>query len=692
MVLVFMGKLAPARSCYNNVSSDGKLLAITMSFMALVGAITLAGCVGIATRAVNGASVVPATSAAVAITPSVPPAVNQGTTFQFTANAAGTWSCSGTDSTGAPSPCAGSIDSTTGLYTAPATVKAQQSYGGFQVLPNNHIFNTRVDSLPVNPHSAAWIAGAGTVAVNYLPSFPINYIDDTTPTAVQHFYYSPGNDGVFQMPQYPDAKVEGGWFASNLLGDKHWPSIDTTNGIFQEMYQSLISAPAGQPVFSPCPTCTADSGVRYASSTYDLPTKGSTDAAGLYLMPLVLRLQEVEQALASGGTINHALRMTLNQGFCASSNIWPAQTFATDGGVVPFGARFRLKSGFDISKFSPVAKILLTQLKQYGLILADGGYGWQINVENTRWPSSIDNIYNQAGAFAEIAAANIGPSNFEAVDESGLMLSPSSGETTHNREIISFIRTSDSVTASVDVVLTGVTVNLPKDVLYIQAGTAAQQFTAFVHGTNDTTLTWTMSPSIGTLTTGGLYTPPTTLGSVTAVTVTATSVANPSVAASMVVTIFPPGTIRIVNGQTTPYTDSSGNVWAPWTGDDNGSPFSQGGSFPSTPDMTLYKTPFYAADHTNQDIRFDFSVPNGSYQITAKFLSNLIGAGHLESLEVQGQILQPNLDVFVAAGGNNIPIDIVLPAIVTGDKLSFVVRAISGHLTYISALEIAPVP
>src|SRR6202030_2627708 len=49
-------------------------------------------------------------SGQVVITPSVPPAVNQGTTFQFTANAAGTWSCSGTDASGAATACQGSID------------------------------------------------------------------------------------------------------------------------------------------------------------------------------------------------------------------------------------------------------------------------------------------------------------------------------------------------------------------------------------------------------------------------------------------------------------------------------------------------------------------------------------------------------------------------------------------------------
>jgi hypothetical protein len=50
----------------------------------------------------------------------------------------------------------------------------------------------------------------------------------------------------------------------------------------------------------------------------------------------------------------------------AISHIWPATTFATDGGTILFGSRFRLKSTFNISGYSRIAQILLTQLKQYG--------------------------------------------------------------------------------------------------------------------------------------------------------------------------------------------------------------------------------------------------------------------------------------------------------------------------------------
>jgi hypothetical protein len=415
----------------------------------------------------------------------------------------------------------------------------------------------------------------------------------------------------------------------------------------------------------------------------------------MYITPLLLRLQDLEQAIATGGTINHALRMTLNLGYCASSNIWPATTFATDGGTVPFGARFRLKSSFNTSGYSAIAQILLTQLKQYGLILSDGGTGWSVDVEYAKWPTAIQN------AFLEISAANtIAPSNFEAVDESGYMISASSGEATSNREIVTFTRTSDSATASVDVVLTGVTVNFPYDLLQIQVGAPAQQLTALVNGASNTSVTWSMSPSVGTLSSTGLYTPPTSVSSPTTITVTATSVANSSVAASMTLNVFPAGPIRLVPGNVpgvynytmvpTPYTDSGSNVWSS-IGDDGGYAYNGGCSIAGTSDPTLYCYDYLAYEGGDNDVRFDFIVPNGPYQITYKAASTVGTLGtQIQDLEVNGNIVYPNLDLYAVSGGSKIAWDWNTSVNVTDNKLSFVLRIVNNTGTHIGALQITP--
>jgi hypothetical protein len=293
-------------------------------------------------------------------------------------------------------------------------------------------------------------------------------------------------------------------------------------------------------------------------------------------------------------------------------------------------------------------------------------------------------------------------SNLEFVDESSLMLSSTSGETTTGRETVTFTRTSDSATATVDVVLQGVAVNLPKDALYIQAATPAQQFTALA---NIGDVTWTMNPSVGTLTAGGLYTPPASVGSPTATIVTATSTTNTAVAAQMTVTILPTGTIRLVpgsvpdpvyNGATTPtsYTDSHGEVWYA-TGDNGGKGYNNGGTWPTNPvDKPLYEYDFITWADPN-DLRFDITVPNGSYQVTYKRASTAGVAGdEVVSLEAQGNILYDNLDVFVASGGHNIPWDFVMPVTVTNNRLLFIVRRGrngSGY-AHIGSLQITPDP
>jgi hypothetical protein len=631
-------------------------------------------------------------SGQVTITPAAPPAVNQGQTTIFTCSVLGgggcTWTCPG---------CAGSINASTGVYTAPATVNSAESFGGYQLLPNDHIYNTRIDSLPVDSNSSIWVSGAGTTPLNYLPSFPFNYVNNSSPTQSETFLYTPNNNGTFQIPGYPIEKIESGWFTSVNApytgGDHHLWTIDTTNGMFQELYDP--STPAQCNAYAGgSPNCTALSGLRYSNSTYALPSGNSTDAAGLYIMPLSLHLQELLNAIKTSGTINHAIRFTLQNGYIKfNSFIWPATSSSlAGGGVVPFGARFRLKSTFNTSSFSPIAQILLTQLKQYGIILADGGYGWQATIDAAKWPANVVSALN------EIGLAAIAPSNFEAVDESGLMLSSSSGATPRSETVVATSISFPTETASQQVVLTGVTLGLDRDFLYAQAGASAIQINAYVHGSSNTSVTWSMSSSVGTLSSSGLYTPPATSASEQTTTITATSAANSGAVATIPVTIFPSGTIRIVNGKTTNYTDTNGNVWlAGGTccgGDDGGYPSGNtyGGSWPSVPNITLYEVPWYSS---GGDLRFDIYVPNGNYQVLGKFVAARVnGPGlEVEGLETQGNLVYSNLDFYALAGYLQ-PIDFTLPATITNGQLSFVVRNMgSGYPgPDISAIQIAPVP
>jgi uncharacterized membrane protein len=73
------------------------------------------------------------------------------------------------------------------------------------------------------------------------------------------------------------------------------------------------------------------------------------------------------------------------------------------------------------------------------------------------------------------------------------------------------------------------------------SGSQAQQFTATVYNTSNTSVNWTISPSAGSISSSGLYTAPVSISSQQAVMVTATSVADTSQSASAAITLMPAG-------------------------------------------------------------------------------------------------------------------------------------------------------
>ena len=76
-------------------------------------------------------------------------------------------------------------------------------------------------------------------------------------------------------------------------------------------------------------------------------------------------------------------------------------------------------------------------------------------------------------------------------------------------------------------------------------------FTATVSGTSNTAVTWSVSPSIGSISAAGLYTAPASITSAQMVTVSATSVADSSVAASASVSLAPPVSVALTPGSVT---------------------------------------------------------------------------------------------------------------------------------------------
>lgn len=74
------------------------------------------------------------------------------------------------------------------------------------------------------------------------------------------------------------------------------------------------------------------------------------------------------------------------------------------------GQRLRLKRGYDISRFPRQARIVLSALKRYGMILADNGAPWYVSGAPSRgWRNDDLHTLQQVPGSA-----------FEVVDSSGL--------------------------------------------------------------------------------------------------------------------------------------------------------------------------------------------------------------------------------------------------------------------------------
>ena len=202
----------------------------------------------------------------------------------------------------------------------------------------------------------------------------------------------------------PDAPIEGG---SQSSGDRHVLVLDRDTCILYELF-SAYPQPDG--------SWQAGSGAIFDLSSNALRPSGWTaaDAAGLPILSGLVRYDEV-----AAGEIRHALRFTAPQ--TRMTYVWPARhqaSILTGAQIPPMGQRFRLKAGFDISRFSAPVRVILQAMKTYGLILADNGSAWYISgVPDSRWDNDM--------LVSELA--QVKGSDFEAVEVSSLMVNPDSG-------------------------------------------------------------------------------------------------------------------------------------------------------------------------------------------------------------------------------------------------------------------------
>jgi hypothetical protein len=290
-----------------------------------------------------------------------------------------------------------------------------QVIAGCRVFPADNIWNTRIDSLPVDAWSRDYINTIGPTKGLH-PDFgaglwdggpigiPYTTVTSTQPLVSVTFDYADESDpGPYPIP--PNAPIEGGPAGT---GDRHVLIVNRSNSKLYELY-AAYPQPGG--------SWRAGSGAifDFRSNALRPATWTSADAAGLPILPGLARYDEV-----AASEIKHALRFT-----CALTRrayVWPARHFAsssTDATRPPMGQRFRLKATFNVSSFSPQVRVILVALKRYGMILADNGSDWYISgAPDPRWNN--DRLVNEL--------RTVTGSEFEAVDCSGLMINPNSGQ------------------------------------------------------------------------------------------------------------------------------------------------------------------------------------------------------------------------------------------------------------------------
>lgn len=317
---------------------------------------------------------------------------------------------------------------------------------GCPMFPADSFWHADVSKLPLDAKSSTYVSSIGsstslhpdfgTVYAGAPNGIPYTAVPGTQTKVPVTFDYADESDpGPYPIP--PNAPIEGG---PNSTGDRHVLVVDKDACKLYEMWNSWPQSDG---------SWHAGSGALFDMKSDALRPAGwtSADAAGLAILPGLVRYDEV-----AAGHIDHAIRVTVNA--TDDRYIWPARhkTGSTSyPSRPPMGERFRLRASVDISGFSPANQVILQALKTYGAIVADNGSSWYISgAPDSRWnDSDLHNLTTLHG------------SDFEAVDESSLMVDPNSGAVNTGSTSTTTSTSIPTTTTTTTPVVKSVTVTAP---------------------------------------------------------------------------------------------------------------------------------------------------------------------------------------------------------------------------------------
>lgn len=293
------------------------------------------------------------------------------------------------------------------------TPEADAILSALEIYPADNAFNQLVDDWPLHPNSNSIVASIGAdKPFRYNPDMAFILVPPKQPRVAVKLVEYPGESDVGPYPVPDNIPIEG-WPAfyqrdsgrsptlaevqrrpDKYEGDRHAIVVDPVNRRLYEFFtfgKTSGGWAAGQ------------------ASIFDLTTNKlrpdgwtSADAAGLPIFPAVVRYDELQR-----GMVEHAMRVTVRRS--RRAYVHPATHFAsrlTDRNLPRMGERLRLRSDFDISKFSPPVQAILKGLKRYGMFVADNGIEWAISVTpDPRIPVLHEELRKVRGSDFEVVVA-----------------------------------------------------------------------------------------------------------------------------------------------------------------------------------------------------------------------------------------------------------------------------------------------
>jgi hypothetical protein len=269
---------------------------------------------------------------------------------------------------------------------ASTVVQLNDDFGGRVLFPSDNWWNQDISGAPVDAQSDAFIDFIGRTRTLHPdfgpPPYGIPYVGvgGGEPRVPVTFDYGDESDNGFGSSQgypIPEAAktqpnfIEGARAGGGTEGDRHLLIVDRDRWLLYELFATRWTGQRWE----------AGSGAVFSLSDNGRRPDGwtSADAAGLAILPGLVRRDEVMR-----GPLRHALRVTVRR---TNGFVWPASHRAgTTAGALPFGARLRLKSTKDLSRFPVYIQNIFRGMQTHGLIVADNGSDMYISgAMDARW-------------------------------------------------------------------------------------------------------------------------------------------------------------------------------------------------------------------------------------------------------------------------------------------------------------------